>query len=124
MSRTGGGSARIGHNQKVTAARESLASGRLVLAFACTLLVPGITNTFPSSSLRSSPSSAAPGPPRPRPSPGLLGIGNSLGSALGPLLAGALHDWTGSYLVIYASAIGLVGVAVAALATFWIIARG
>jgi predicted MFS family arabinose efflux permease len=43
----GGGSARIGHNQKVTAARESLASGRLVLAFACTLLVTGITNTFP-----------------------------------------------------------------------------
>jgi hypothetical protein len=65
----GGGSARIGHNQKVTAARESLASGRLVLAFACTLLVTGITNT-------------------------------------------------------YASAIGLVGVAVAALATFCIIARG
>jgi predicted MFS family arabinose efflux permease len=55
---------------------------------------------------------------------GLLGIGNSLGSALGPLLAGALHDWTGSYLVIYASAIGVVGVAVAALAMFCIVARG
>jgi MFS family permease len=54
---------------------------------------------------------------------GLLGIGNSLGSALGPLLAGALYDWTGSYFVIYASAIGLVGVGVAALATFCIIAR-
>ena len=38
-------------------------------------------------------------------SSGSLGIGNSLGSALGPLLAGALHDWTGSYLVIYLSAI-------------------
>ena len=38
---------------------------------------------------------------------GLLGIGNSLGSALGPFLAGALHDWTGSYLLIYTSAIGL-----------------
>ena len=47
---------------------------------------------------------------------GLLGIGNSLGSALGPALAGALHDWTGSYLVIYLVAIGLTGVAVAALA--------
>ena len=33
---------------------------------------------------------------------GLLGIGNSLGSALGPFLAGALHDWTGSYTLIYA----------------------
>jgi MFS family permease len=54
---------------------------------------------------------------------GLLGIGNSLGSALGPLLAGALHDWTGSYVVIYASAIGLVGVAAAALATFCVTAR-
>src|SRR5262245_29288089 len=31
----------------MTATRESLASGRLVLAFACTLLVTGITNTFP-----------------------------------------------------------------------------
>jgi hypothetical protein len=31
----------------VTPHRESLASGRLVLAFACTLLVGGITNIFP-----------------------------------------------------------------------------
>ena len=31
----------------VTATQESLASGRLVLAFGCTLLVTGITNTFP-----------------------------------------------------------------------------
>jgi MFS family permease len=54
---------------------------------------------------------------------GLLGIGNSLGSALGPLLAGALHDWTGSYLVIYASAISLVGVAVAALTVFCVTSR-
>jgi MFS family permease len=46
---------------------------------------------------------------------GLLGIGNSLGSALGPLLAGALHDWTGSYLVIYIVAMSLALVAVAAL---------
>jgi MFS family permease len=54
---------------------------------------------------------------------GLLGIGNSLGSALGPLLAGALHDWTGSYLLIYASALGLVVVAVAALAVFCVTTR-
>jgi MFS family permease len=55
---------------------------------------------------------------------GLLGIGNSLGSALGPLLSGALYDWTGAYVVIYASAIGLLGIAVAALAGFCLIARG
>ena len=54
---------------------------------------------------------------------GLLGVGNSLGSALGPLLAGALHDWTDSYLVVYVSAIGLVGVAVAALAMFCVVAK-
>jgi predicted MFS family arabinose efflux permease len=54
---------------------------------------------------------------------GLLGIGNSLGSALGPLLSGALYDWTGSYTVIYVSAIGLLGIAVAALAGFCLIAR-
>jgi MFS family permease len=47
---------------------------------------------------------------------GLLGIGNSLGSALGPFLAGALYDRTGSYVVIYASAIALLAIAVAALA--------
>jgi MFS family permease len=49
---------------------------------------------------------------------GLLGIGNSLGSALGPVLAGALHDWTGSYLIIYLAAIALVLLAIAALAVF------
>jgi cyanate permease len=49
---------------------------------------------------------------------GLLGIGNSLGSALGPLLAGALHDWTGSYALIYVCAISLLVVTVAALAMF------
>jgi MFS family permease len=55
---------------------------------------------------------------------GLLGIGNSLGSALGPFLAGALHDWTGSYVLIYVTAIGLLGVAVAALALFCLTAPG
>jgi predicted MFS family arabinose efflux permease len=49
---------------------------------------------------------------------GLLGIGNALGSAAGPYLAGALYDRTGSYLLIYSAAIGLVVVAVAALAVF------
>jgi predicted MFS family arabinose efflux permease len=55
---------------------------------------------------------------------GLLGIGNSLGSAFGPFLAGALHDWTGSYVLIYATAIGLLAVAVAALALFGLTAPG
>jgi MFS family permease len=53
---------------------------------------------------------------------GLLGIGNSLGSALGPLLAGALHDRTGSYALIYLCAIGLLAVTVAALAAFCLVA--
>jgi predicted MFS family arabinose efflux permease len=53
---------------------------------------------------------------------GLLGIGNSLGSALGPLLAGALHDWTGSYTLIYLCAIGLLAATVAALAAFCLVA--
>jgi predicted MFS family arabinose efflux permease len=55
---------------------------------------------------------------------GLLGVGNSLGSALGPFLAGALHDWTGSYTPVYACAIVLLGATVAALATFCIVAPG
>ncbi len=54
---------------------------------------------------------------------GLLGIGNSLGSATGPLLAGVLHDWTGSYLVIYATALALIVVAVAALGAFCVTTR-
>jgi predicted MFS family arabinose efflux permease len=54
---------------------------------------------------------------------GLLGVGNSLGSAVGPFLAGLLHDWTGSYVLIYALAIGLLGVAVASLALFCVIAK-
>jgi predicted MFS family arabinose efflux permease len=54
---------------------------------------------------------------------GLLGIGNSLGSAAGPFLAGALHDMTGSYVFIYAGAIGLLAVTVAALVTFCFVAR-
>jgi predicted MFS family arabinose efflux permease len=53
---------------------------------------------------------------------GLLGVGNSLGSALGPFLAGALHDWTGSYTLIYTLAIVLLGVTIGALATFCFVA--
>ena len=55
---------------------------------------------------------------------GLVGIGNGLGSALGPVLAGALHDWTGSYLVIYLAALALTGVAIAALAMLCLTTRG
>ena len=55
---------------------------------------------------------------------GLLGIGNALGSALGPYLAGALYDWTGSYLVIYTSAISLTAVAFLALGVFCLTTRG
>jgi predicted MFS family arabinose efflux permease len=55
---------------------------------------------------------------------GLLGMGNSLGSALGPFFAGAIHDWTGSYAAIYVLAIGLLGVAVVALALFCLVAKG
>jgi predicted MFS family arabinose efflux permease len=42
---------------------------------------------------------------------GLLGIGNSLGAALGPTLSGWIYDLTRSYLVIYvcATAVALVG---------------
>ena len=54
---------------------------------------------------------------------GLLGIGNALGSAVGPYLAGAIYDWTGSYLVIYASAIGLAIVGLLALAVFCLTTR-
>ena len=55
---------------------------------------------------------------------GLLGIGNALGSALGPYLAGAVYDRTGSYLVIYASAISLTAVAFLALGVFCLTTRG
>jgi MFS family permease len=49
---------------------------------------------------------------------GLLGIGNSLGSAVAPVVGGALHDRTGSYVVIYLTAIALAGIGTAALALF------
>ena len=49
---------------------------------------------------------------------GWLAVGNSLGSGLGPLVSGALYDVAGSYAVIYATALVLVGVAIGALAVF------
>ncbi|HEU5193852.1 MAG TPA: MFS transporter [Methylomirabilota bacterium] len=49
---------------------------------------------------------------------GWLALGNSLGAGLGPFVSGALYDATGSYLVIYVSALGLVAVAITALALF------
>lgn len=49
---------------------------------------------------------------------GWLAVGNSLGSGLGPLVSGSLYDITHSYLVIYATALTLVAVAMAALAVF------
>ena len=55
---------------------------------------------------------------------GLIGVGNSLGAAAGPLLSGAIYDWTGSYLVIYLCATGVLLVGLAALAVFCFLTRG
>jgi MFS family permease len=49
---------------------------------------------------------------------GLLGVGNSLGAAAGPLLSGAIYDWTGSYRAIYLTATAILLVGIAALALF------
>ncbi len=49
---------------------------------------------------------------------GYLTIGNNLCAALGPFLSGFLYDRTGSYLVIYATAAGLLAVALTALSWF------
>lgn len=54
---------------------------------------------------------------------GLLGIGNSLGSAAGPWLSGAIFDHTHSYLVIYLTALGFAVAGLAALAVFVFTAR-
>jgi len=54
---------------------------------------------------------------------GLLGIGNSLGSAAGPWLSGAIFDQTHSYLVVYLTALGFALAGLAALVVFLLTAR-
>jgi MFS family permease len=49
---------------------------------------------------------------------GWLAVGNSLGAALGPLMAGAIYDTTHSYLAIYLTAAAFVILALAALTVF------
>jgi predicted MFS family arabinose efflux permease len=49
---------------------------------------------------------------------GWLSVGNSLGTATGPLLSGALYDFTGSYLPIYLVAATLIATAILALTIF------
>lgn len=55
---------------------------------------------------------------------GYLSIGNNLCAALGPVLSGALYDRTGSYLIIYMVATGLVLISLAAVAVFATLTRG
>ena len=55
---------------------------------------------------------------------GLLGVGNNLGAALGPLLSGILFDRTGSYVVIYVCAIAFALTGLSALAVFTVSTRG
>lgn len=54
---------------------------------------------------------------------GLLGIGNNLGAALGPWLSGLLFDRTGSYLVVYSSAMGIALCGLLALTVFCVTTR-
>jgi MFS family permease len=49
---------------------------------------------------------------------GYLAISNNLGAAAGPLLSGALYDLTGSYAVVFGTAIVLILVALGALVAF------
>ena len=49
---------------------------------------------------------------------GLLGIGNSVGAGLGPILSGAIYDRTQSYVAIYLTATGLLLVGLMALIAF------
>jgi MFS family permease len=49
---------------------------------------------------------------------GLLGIGNSVGAGLGPILSGAIYDRTHSYVAIYLTATGLMLVGLAGLLVF------
>jgi len=54
---------------------------------------------------------------------GLLGIGNSLGAALGPWLSGALYDHTGGYLAIYLCALAIALIGLSALSVFTLTTR-
>ena len=87
VSGTRGGSAAIGHSQQVTAVRESLASGPLVLAWA-----------------------------RAR-------LGGMAGYGLAPACQWAITRFGWRAALAGHAAIGLLGVGVAALATFCVIAR-
>ena len=49
---------------------------------------------------------------------GLLGIGNSVGAGLGPVLSGAIYDRTHSYAAIYATATGILVVGLVSLVVF------
>lgn len=49
---------------------------------------------------------------------GLLGIGNSLGAGLGPVLSGAIYDRTQSYAAIYVTSLVLLGFGLVALLAF------
>jgi predicted MFS family arabinose efflux permease len=49
---------------------------------------------------------------------GLLGVGNSLGAGLGPILSGAIYDRTRSYAAIYLTAIALLLLALGGLIAF------
>jgi MFS family permease len=54
---------------------------------------------------------------------GLIGIGNSLGSAAGPWLSGAIFDRTHSYLALYLAAFGFGAIGLAALGVFLLTSR-
>jgi len=54
---------------------------------------------------------------------GLLGIGNSLGSAAGPWLSGAIFDRTHSYLALYLTTFGFALTGIGALVVFLLTAR-
>jgi predicted MFS family arabinose efflux permease len=49
---------------------------------------------------------------------GLLGIGNSVGAGLGPILSGAIYDRTHSYTAIYTTATGILLVGLTSLIAF------
>jgi predicted MFS family arabinose efflux permease len=54
---------------------------------------------------------------------GLIGIGNSLGAAAGPWLAGAIFDRTHSYLALYLTTLGVAAAGLAALGVFLLTSR-